>query len=431
MDMFEWTSKMNSIKINDSIRNNIIKFFKKFSSNQSFSFIKVEDDDMILAFNNINNYKPVSICLDAEFQTTLIKKKEKDKYIHTVNYNDDLSAKFIREIGMLFFIKDMNNNWYYIGSIFLNFNSLEKYGFNINYLRSIGSKYSTVTDKTYKEMLQNETDFNLDLMVAPLQNEDLFQDKKEFSKQMHIIIGKLKSNYLFNKILDRDHRAKILNSFNKILEMNNYNDVLKELKYIKKQLYNIQFDIYGEYLNDSLLVNLKKTHKLYWSDKLVKERLVLVNRNEKLFFEILSNLARDSIFILKGVMDIAAIKNTSMLITKKAIEIENYYNIETFNGFSRNLYNSSQLEETYNNLIKSHIYQTKAKQFFEQISSNIGDKAHNPLVDSLFTIIVAITINLGLNKYFGEIDKNQFGGNLYYREYIKLKNRYLQLKNIH
>ena len=40
---------------------------------------------------------------------------------------------------------------------------------------------------------------------------------------------------------------------------------------------------------------------------------------------------------------------------------------------------------------------------------------------------MAIAINLGLNEYYGKIDKVQKGG--YYDQYIKYKNQYLELKN--
>lgn len=423
MNINEWINKLNSIKINDILRDNIIIFFTKFRSPESLSFIKVEDIDMIAAFNNVNNYKPLSICLDIEFQSTLLKKK--NKYISTINNAGHQTAKFIRELGMLFFIKDISN-WYYIGSIFLNFNSLEHYGFNINKLRLIGSKYATVTKETYNEIVKSETAFNLDQLITPLQDKQLFNNHQQYIKNIYDTIKELKSNYLFNKILKKQIREKILDILKKIMEYDDFNDVDRELKYIKKQLYNIQYDIYGEYLDDVILNKFITTHRLYWTDKLVKKRVALTNNKEKLFFAVFSDLLKDCILIVKGGMDIIAIKNMSNLISHNVIDIENYYDIETFNGFSRALYGSSQLEETYNRLIKTNIFSSTAKEFFDQISSNIGNKAHNPLVDSLFTIIVAITINLGLNKYFGKLD--QRGGNFHYEQYIKLKNKYTMLK---
>lgn len=429
MDIIEWSNKINTIKINDTIKTNIITFFKNFQSKHSLLIIEITDNEMINAFNNVNNYKPITICLDIEFQSTIISKKDKHKYINNLNSNDEPSSKFIRELGMLFFIKDLDTKWYYIGSIFINFNSLDKYGFELRDLRLIGSKYATVTQKTYHEMLKNETSLNVEDLITPLYSETLFRNHKQYIIKVNNTVNQLKSNHLFKKLLKDKIKDRIVNILNNIIIMDNFSDVQRELKYVKKQLHNIQYELYGKYLDKLLLKNLLDTHKLYWNDSLVKERINLINKKEHIFFEYFQNLVMDSVLVVKGQMDIVAIKNMSQLIVNEDFQIDNYYDIETFNGFSQTMYKSAQLEETYNGMIKTKIYNQKAKQFFDQISSNIGDKAHNPLVDSLFTIIIAIIMNLGINKYFKDIDRKNIGGNHYHKYYIKLKNEYLSLKN--
>src|SRR5579885_1261526 len=138
MDIKKWKKKIMNLQIYDDIKNNLINFFELFHSENSLSFIKIKDPNLNTAFNNINNYKSLSICLDIEFQASLIKKNT-NKYTIFQNEKGDDTAKFIREIGILFFAKQVigsnENIWYYIGHIFVNFDSLENYGFNIMNLR--------------------------------------------------------------------------------------------------------------------------------------------------------------------------------------------------------------------------------------------------------------------------------------------------------
>ncbi|QKF94345.1 hypothetical protein QKU48_gp0887 [Fadolivirus algeromassiliense] len=429
MDINAWIDKINSININDNLRNNLITFFKNFHSVYSLSLIEITDTDMVNAFNNINNYKPLSICLDIEFQSTIISKKDMDKYTYNNNSNNDPTARFIREIGMMFFIKESSTKWYYIGSIFVNFNSLDKYGFKLDDLKLIGTKYSTVNDLTFNQMLKNENYLTVENLITPLQDDFLFRSKKDYKSKIYHTIKLLKSNYLFNNFLTDKIKDKVINILHNILTFDDFSDVTKELKYIKKQLHNIQHELYGRYLDKVLLKSLINTHKLYWNDDLVLERIKLTYKKENIFFETLEHLVNDAVLIVKGKMDLIAINNMALMLTENKLLIENYYDIETFNGFSQLMYKSAQLEETYNNMIKSNIYAQKAKELFDRIGVTIGDKAHNPLVDSLFTIIIAVIVNLGLNKYFKELDENQYGGNYYHKYYISLKNKYLQLKN--
>lgn len=435
MDIHKWINKINSMNIGENIKNNIITFFKHFSIPQYLLIIEVRDNEMTLAFNNINNYKPIALCLDIEFQSAIINKKNELKYINTSTVNMDLTAKFIRELGMMFFIRDLNHKWYYIGSVFVNFNSLSDYGFDLKELRLIGSKYATVTKETYDRIVNNEKNLLIDDVILPLWNEDNFKNKQYYTEIIYKTIKTLKSNFMFTNLIKSNIRDKIVKILDGMVLIDNFDDILKDLKFIKKQLHNIQYELYGKYLKGNLLKYLLATHTLYWNDGLVKERMKLIKNKESYFIDQLHNLIRDSVLVIKGRMDIIAIRNMSQLINLTDIPIEHYYDIETFNGFSQYMYKSAQLEETYNNLIKSPQYIKYAKNFFDAITLSIGEKAHNPLVDSLFTIVVAITINLGLNKQFIDFDKqfikfnNQHDGEYYQKYYAKLKHEYLHHKN--
>ena len=57
------------------------------------------------------------------------------------------------------------------------------------------------------------------------------------------------------------------------------------------------------------------------------------------------------------------------------------------------MFGNAKLETTYKGLIKSKLYHNVFKNFFTKIMKQIGEKAHNPVTDSLFTIIIALMIN--------------------------------------
>ena len=431
MDITKWKNNINNLHFNENIKNNLITFFEEFHHKTSLSFIPISDPKLIDAFNNINNYKPLSICLDIEFQSAII---TNDKYISNETIKNEKSAKFIREIGMLFFIKDQDYNIYYVGNIFLNFKSLADFGFDIKNIRLIGVKYATVTEDTFSKMDNLENKFHIDTLIEPLYQKKLFGNEKKYKSEIKQIINTLSKNYLFNNLLKQNVKDTIFNILGKlqnISNIDNFDNVLKELKYIKKQLNNAQYEIYSKYLNDINQKDFNKLNTLYWNDKLVKDRLNIINGKYDVFMKLFKVLSSDSILIVKGKMDLIALKNMFVLIIdKNDLKLEHYYDIETFNGFSSTHYKGSQLEDTYKNLINYEIYKKIAKPLFDQIIINIGDKAHNPVVDSLFTIIVAIIINLGLNEYFSKnINTNLIAGNLHYDNYLKYKTEYSNLKN--
>ena len=428
MDIKTWKTKINKLSFNENIKNNIITFFKEFHHNASLSFIPIIDPKLINAFNNINNYKPLSICLDIEFQSAIT---TNNNYIASETIKNDKSAKFIREIGMLFFIKDQKHNIYYIGNIFLNFKSLVNFGFDINSIRLIGVKYATVTQNTYDRMNNLENKFHIDALIDPLYQIELFKNTKKYKSTIKQLISTLPKNVLFNNLLKQNVKDTIIQILQKIKNMNNFDDVLKELKYIKKQLNSIQYEIFGGYLDNTNQKIFTKLNDLYWNDKLVKDRLRIINKKYETFMQLFKSISSESILVVKGKMDLIALKNMFALITNKNdLKLDHYYDIETFNGFSSTHFKGSQLEDTYKNLISYEIYQKIAKPLFDQIAINIGNKAHNPVVDSLFTIIVAIIINLGLNEYFAKnINQKNIASNSYQNEYLKYKTKYLQLKH--
>ncbi len=427
MDTNKWKNNINNLSINDNLKSNIVSFFQYFGHNDSFSFIKITDQRMLDAFNNINNYKSLSVCFDIEFQSALSTKKN-------IVYDDNGKAVFIREIGLMFFIHH-GGAVYYIGHIFLNFKSLDKFdGFHKKDIRLITSKYATVTNVTYELMSEYEDVFHIDTILDSLEQLDKnnFINNGKYKKMINEISGDLFQNYLFKKKLSQKTKDNIKTSFGYLLKAETIEQVQIEIKYIKRQLNNIQYEIYAKDLEGSnLLKNFNKIHELYWNDKLVKERLKLIDGKYEEFMQLFSLLSKDAILVVKGKMDLIGMKNTANIINPKIqMDLNKWYDIETFNGFSKMHFGSSQLENTYRSLIETNIYKGPIKILFTKIGKSIGEKAHNPVVDSFFTIVVAVIINIGLNECFWD----KFSGgeikNYYYGEYMKYKSEYLRNKNL-
>lgn len=384
MDITKWTTNINSLNIPSTIKELIIPFFTNFKSDDSLNFIKINNKHVTAALNNINNYKPILVCTDAEFQSSIS------------------NLKYIKELGILFFIRDKTDTFYYIGSIFVNFNSVIEYNIDISSLRPIFSTYSTVTSSTLENMINNELPFKLEYVISPLEDKLLFKNHNKYLQKIDDIIMELNNNYIYTYITNDNFKKQINTNFEYLKIAKTYEDATRELNYMKKKLMKTKFDIYGIHLQKTdLYINFLKSHELYWSDTLVKERLKLTNNKEDLFFDLFAKISENSLFVVKGVQDFIALNNmVTLLKLNIKINFDNSYDIETFNGLSNHLYESSQLENTYKNIVKTKIYNQFAKPIFDTISKNIGDKAHNPVVDSLFTIIVAVTINIGLNQYF-------------------------------
>lgn len=442
MNFETWKSKINKLEINPILKPQIINFFENFTDIKSniFAVIKITNKKLIESLYAINNYKPFSICLDIEFQTAIIENNN-NKYIISKNNLGDDTAKFIRELGLIFFINEPAplNNWYYIGYIFVNFPQLTKYNFPEKNISLIKSTYSTITTESKKQMESNEKLFRLDTKLDILLNRSIFQNnKKEYNQEIDLITRDLQENILFQLFMKESLKNTVINNILELKKIRKYPEAEAQIKFIKKALFRIQFDIYGKYLIGKYYEVFSKTNKLYWNNALVKDRVKFIKNNEKLFLSSLNILCGSAILVIKGQMDIISIKNMFNLIFDISgfdnIILDKYYDIETFNGISDYLFGGSQLKDTYQGLIQTKTYNKYAKSIFDEIKNNIVnnnsqvDKAHNPVMDCLFTIIVAVIFNLGLNIYFGQTEKIQVGSNINQILYKKYKKKYLDLK---
>jgi hypothetical protein len=112
------------------------------------------------------------------------------------------------------------------------------------------------------------------------------------------------------------------------------------------------------------------------------------------FYDTLIN----SLLMVKGNMDLIAIDNLmkkyNLPILPKTIIV---YDIAYFNDIFRKLCESAQLENTYNCIIEKNLLDSEFNTDYKNIFQSLVliDKkliAHNPLVDSFYTLIVGLTM---------------------------------------
>lgn len=408
MEYKQWYYQVNKLDISNDVKDTIIQFYSKFSNKGSLDFIPISDRQLRDSFHNINNYKPLTVCLDIEFQSV----------------ENSGTERFIREIGILVFVKDKSGTIYYLGYVFINFPPLTEFGYDKNKLHLLGSKYSTVTSHSQKKMEHLEKQLLITNITEPLYSDILFDNKKKWEKIVRKIAKDLDSNYLFH-ILGKEIQTNIMDRLNDIIYYSDYNDVSSKLRYIDRQIAQIQYILVRGNLDNVGKELFDMLWDVYWSDRLVQDRIKILNDSSKKFMKLLGQIEKQSILVLKGKMDILALKSSCKLILgENILELGSYYDIETFNGFSNLHFKSSQLENTFIGLSKTPLYRTVCKPFFDKVFASVGEKAHNPVVDSVFTIVVALVVNLILNK--GVVD--QFASRGGYVQYVKYRKRYLDQK---
>lgn len=325
----EWVQNISSI-VTKKYSEVIINLFN-FVKDEDFFIDSIKEETLIKVLNTISNTSRILIAFDLEFQNAILPSAKFFYGEQTVFKK--LSYSFVREFGLIVFVKsDVNNTWYYIGNIIVNFPSLTHH-YDKKYIRYTSAPYASVSESTFAKM--QETD-------------NLFADKNR--------------NFVFN--LYPVYAAKLtkIESISDIILLQDY---------------------------------------YYWSDPLVKKRTLSVDESQ-LFMTAFLNLSNYASCLIKGQMDVKVLRNHYVLLNGKPFPHDTFkkvYDIEIFNGLSTLFFKGAKLETTFSNLIKLPIYNIT---FFDKYIRNL--KAHNPVSDSLYTILVAIVIHLILNDY---LEKNE------------------------
>jgi hypothetical protein len=377
-------------------------------TDNDLQFYKIKNQRIKDAFINIKSYKNVYVVFDIEFQTSIIDKKS--NYKIDSSPRGDIIASFPREFGMMVFIRDKLNYVYYLGSTHINFRSLVDSGFNKDDLKYMLSTYTTVSDSTLDRMAKNDKVFKLENELSELKDGN-------YDPLLQSEVFKLESDAIQSKVVD---------IINELKEVDPYDDEERQRKItiINRSLQRVAFAVYGRYLNKTKAA-YDDQFKAYYSDQLVKSRM-LGKKQELQFVAAFIDISHDTCFIVKGLRDLDAMSNIGILLKiDKTLDINHIYDIEIFNGFSKMKYGSAQLEATYNGIIGSSVYKKNNEDLNEIITTIIGT-AHNPLMDSYYTLVVALVMNMGLNEYF-PVDGIS-GGKLYVKLYQKERQRYLKAK---
>lgn len=287
-------------------------------------------------------------------------------FVFDIEFQTYMNEKHLLEMGGILLIKK-DNEWYYYGNFHFNCPPVS----NIHKLNVIQSDYINVSKETEKEIIDIETNY-------------LFYKTLE----------KYRSNeQIFYKYYKKIKSSPIIKKRNLNLDMikNNPDKIIKKLK-------DVSFTLKKKDIGND---TFNKLWKLYLKDKYVKQRMFIPNKSWlKSFYETLTS----SLLMVKGNMDLVAIDNLlkkyKLPILPKTIIV---YDIAFFNDIFRKLCQSAKLENTYNCIIEKNLLDPELNSDLKQIFKSLVliDKkliAHNPLVDSFYTLIVGITMYDNIKK---------------------------------
>jgi len=248
----------------------------------------------------------------------------------------------------------------------VNFPLLEKEN-----LRLLLSKYCTISEKTEIQMKQLENSLRIDIsnIDSIIKNKDLIQF-----------------------IPDRNIKQEL----REVIKINKLNiEHLEKKQKIVDQMY---FNFYKNRLNPSYKIIFNQIINLYKTDELVKKRLV----NPYNYLNTLKPYFNEMTLIHKEGMDIIAINNDlekyNVRITKSIL----HKDIAVYNNIFKQQYSTAKLYESYLNL--KHDFYNKYLELQKFDNSLINSlkikmpiiKAHNPLSDAYFTIIIFLIIEIYL-----------------------------------
>lgn len=294
----------------------------------------------------IGGYFPLLFIFDVEFQH--IRKTNPKKSNH------------ILEFGGIMFIQK-NRVWSYLGCFHFNLHPIE----SINKLGVIQSKYMTITNETKDKILKLEEHYLFNNVLEKYKN-----DPKKFKE-------------LYNELIESKlAKKKKIPYLEPIPE--NFNKIIRLFK-------DITFTL-GK--NDIGEESFNELWQLYLNDPYVKERTIKIKKD---WLKSLHTILRYCVPVVKGNMDIIALDN---LFDKYKIDSISdklqIFDIAVFNAAFRKFCSSAELEKSYWCLIEHSLVDPELEEQLKLIFKNlcIKDKilAHNPLVDSYYTLVVAISM---------------------------------------
>lgn len=418
----QWENDINKLNLSRYFKDNVLKllvdFLKLFGKN--LCIIKTDTVELNNSFTNIGDFHNMIIAFDIEFQNALVDELNKSISSRLITQEDYYKvASFIGEFGAVFFIKDMANNWYYVGSTFIDFPSILNHGIPHENIRYYLSKYTQVSEKNNGKMIDNDDHFMYDDLINEFFIDlEKFKEKDQQINLIRTMESYLENDYIIKTVLPQKNYNDLIHNLGKLRKYYTGQIIINDtlLSTIKnnivKSVKNIPFNIFPKHIKNTYYKQIiYDQYDIYWNDPLIIKRTIS-KKDEHKFLEIFTQLTDYSSVIVKGNRDIEAIHNTITLVKPDiknnkncCYNVRNRYDIEIFNRLSKQIYGNAQLETTYNGLTTTKIYEENAKKFFDKLVKLVGDKAHNPATDALFSTVVAIVINLIINYYFEKIEK--------------------------
>lgn len=292
------------------------------------------DNKLAIKYNKLTNLNYI-ISFDIEFIRYAINNRQ---------------VQTIHELGGLI-LEKKNNNWYLICLFHFNLIPLIN---NIKQYYLLTSNYNTLTDTTTNKVIAIENE---------LLPENLILTKNDLKL--------LNTNRIINRYLSK----------NKIEELKK-----QPFEIIKKKISKIEFMIKGSDLNEKDYELFKNSINLILNDPDVLSREIN-KKNEKKFIQLTNELFANSFLIVKGLEDIKALKNHSLMLNEKSLKLVNYFDIAKYNNILFKKCDSAELEKTYLCLDKLKL--TKPYELYHNIINDFTKlKPHNPLVDAYYTWIL-------------------------------------------
>ena len=75
----------------------------------------------------------------------------------------------------------------------------------------------------------------------------------------------------------------------------------------------------------------------------------------------------------------------------------NHYDIKIFNGILKEKFGSAKLEDEFNGVLTLSTFKKKVEPFYKKELKSLSDVAHNPLTDSVWALVIALTMTLRCN----------------------------------
>lgn len=318
--------------------------YKAFTKRQ----VVIKDKNIIKALNMIGHYTKHIIVLDIEFYSYMSLNMKYRSNIEILDGKKIRVVPFPKEIaGIWFYKKDK----YWIMKGHFHFNTIPPHeissAMKFGKMKMIHSKYSTVSKDTNNNIMKLED----------------------------IIFG------------DDNYLLRYLNP--------------NELKYEKKR--QLARGSHRMFINNSGKYKklLKKIYKLYITDNLVTKRTISVPSLYKILNTI---IGFPNTIITKEDGDIRVMQNYLQLISEtnkiKYSRVEkriSHYDIKIFNGIFKEKFGSAKLEDQFNGTLTLSTYKKKVQSFYKRELEHLSNVAHNPLTDSVWALVIALTMTLRCN----------------------------------